>query len=106
MASTLDELVRSMPTPKELRDRLPSLAMLDAIFGTRYLTYSYTTSFSDGVALGHRGRYWSRSLDAVDIEPILALQPLSRARAERLNPEVDWAFVQMVAGYGGYPLLP
>jgi len=217
MASTLDELVRSMPTPNELRDRLRSLAMLDAICGNRYLTYSYTTSFSDGVALGRyengggdeyfvffdgadvfvrvfdheselspyandgpwpglleglparlekyvrvdrlgdedyplitlalwhdgrewkhgapapldgeeprptawplgqviewsaeavaadRGRYWSRSFEADDIEPILALQPLSRERAERLNPEVDWAFVERVAGYGGYPLAP
>jgi hypothetical protein len=217
MASVLDELARSMPTPSELRDRLRSLAMLDAICGTRHLTYSYTSSFSDGVALARyengagdeyfvffdgadvfvrvfdheselspyandglwpglieglparlekyvqmdrlgdedypritlalwhegnewrhgapapiegreprptawplgqtinwsveavaadRGRYWSRSLEADDVASILALQPVSPPLAQRLDPDVDWAFVERVAAYGGYPLAP
>jgi hypothetical protein len=53
-----------------------------------------------------RGRYWSRSLEADDVASILALQPVSPALAQRLNPDVDWAFVERVAAYGGYPLGP
>ena len=215
MASTLDELARTLPGPHELRDRLRALAVLDAICGTRHLTYSFTASFSEGVALGRydngagdyyfvffdgdqifvrvfdhesdlspyandglwpglvdglparlqqyvqmeklgdedyalitlaiwhdgtgwkhgtpapidgvepkptdwplsqviawsadavatdRGRYWSRSLSAAAIAPILELRPLTRGIAESINPDVDWPFVERIAAYVGLPL--
>jgi hypothetical protein len=217
MASTLDELARSLPAPTVLRDRHRALALIDAIFVTRFLNYRYTESFSDGVALAHyetgggddyfvifdgpltflrvfdheselspyandglwpglidglpkqleqyvqverlgdddypritmalwhdgtswqhgtptpidgveprptdwplgsvlswsaesvaadRGRYWSRSLDASDIAPILEIRPLSRQLAETMNPNVDWTYVERVADYAGFPTMP